>query len=74
MNIALLNFGASHNFIALPNLKQFAPNSKEWRGGKPLQIKLVDKPSIISLQIATLFVHLFLEPLKKLLNLVWFEK
>ena len=28
MSTALLDFGASHNFIALPQLKQFAPNSK----------------------------------------------
>ena len=31
MSTALLDFGASYNFIALPQLKQFAPNSKDWQ-------------------------------------------
>ena len=42
MSTALLDSGASHNFIALPQLKQFAPNSKDWRWAKPLQVKLAD--------------------------------
>ena len=56
MSTALLDSGASHNFIALPQLKQFAPNSKDWRWAKPLQVKLADKSSVISSQIAILFV------------------
>ena len=56
MSTALLDCGASHSFIALPQLKQFAPNSKEWRWAKPLQVKLADKSSVISQKIAILFV------------------
>ena len=41
MSTALLDSGASHNFIALPQLKQFAPNSKDCRWDKPLQVKLL---------------------------------
>ena len=36
MNTALLDSGASHNSIALPLLKQFAPNPKDWRRATPL--------------------------------------
>ena len=32
MSTALLDSGASYNFIALPQLKQFAPNSMDWGG------------------------------------------
>ena len=53
---ALLDSGASHNFIALPQLKQFAPNSKGWQWAKPLQVKLADKFSVISSNISILFV------------------
>ena len=56
MSTALLDSGASHNFIALPQLKQFAPNSKDWRWAKPLQTKLAVKSGIISSQIAIIFV------------------
>ena len=54
MNTALLDSGASY-FIALPQLKQFAPNSKDCWWATPLQIKLSDKFSVISLQIAIFF-------------------
>ena len=57
MSIALLDFDASHNFIALSQLKQFALNSKDWRWAKPLQVKLADKSSVISSQIANYFVQ-----------------
>ena len=56
MNTALLDFGASYNFIALPQLKQFAPNSKDWRWAKPLQVKLADKSGVVASQIAIIFV------------------
>ena len=56
ISIELLDFGASYNFIALPQLKQFAPSSKDWRWAKPLKVKFADKSNIISLHIATLFV------------------
>ena len=56
MSIALLDYGASYNFIALPQLKQFTPNSKDWRWATPLQVKLADKFSIISSQIALIFI------------------
>ena len=56
MSTALLDSGASHNFIALPQLKQFAPSSKGWQWDTPLQIKLSDKSSFIYSQIATIFV------------------
>ena len=56
MSTALLDSGASHNLIALSQLKQFAPNSKDWRWAKPLQVKLADKSSAISLYISILFV------------------
>ena len=56
MKIALLDSGASYNSIALPQLKQFAPNSKEWRWAKPLQVKLADKSKAIFSQIAILIV------------------
>ena len=36
MNTTLLDFGASHNFIALPQLKQFAPNPKDGQWAKLL--------------------------------------
>ena len=52
MSTAFLDFGARYNFIALPQLQQFAPNSKDWRLAKPLQVKLTDKSSVISSQIA----------------------
>ena len=48
MSTELLDFGASNNFIALSQLKQFAPNSKEWQWAKPLQVKHADKSSVIS--------------------------
>ena len=57
MSIALLDSGNSHSFIALIHLKQFAPNSKNWRWATPLQVKLADKSTVISLQIAILFVY-----------------
>ena len=56
MSTALLNSGASYNFIVLPQLKKFAPNSKDLQWAKPLQVKLSDKSSIISPKIATIFV------------------
>ena len=56
MGRALLDSGASYNFIALPQLRQFAHNSKDWRWAKPLPVKFADKSSVISLQIANLFV------------------
>ena len=56
MSTALLDSGASHNFIALPQLNQFAPNSKDWWWAKPLQVKFSDKYSVISSHIATLFM------------------
>ena len=56
MTTALLYSGASHNFIALPQLKQFASNSKDWWWAKPLQVKFADKSKVISSQIAILFV------------------
>ena len=56
MSIELLDFGASHNFIELPQLKLFARNSKDYWWAKPLQIRLSDKSSIVSLHIAILFV------------------
>ena len=55
MSIALLDFGASQNFIALTQLKLFAPNSKDWRWATPLQVKLADKSSIVFSQIAIIF-------------------
>ena len=57
MSIAFLDFAASYNFIALPQLKQFAPNSKDWRWAKPLQVKLSDKSSVISSHISILFMY-----------------
>ena len=56
MSIALLDSCASYDFIALPQLKQFAPNSKDWQWAKPLQVKLADKSSFISPKISILFV------------------
>ena len=56
MSIVLLDTGASYNFIALPQLKHFAPNSKDWGWATPLQVKLADKSSFTSSQTAILFV------------------
>ena len=56
MSIALLDAGASQNFIALPELKQFTSNYKDYQWATPLQVKFSDKSSIISSQIAILFV------------------
>ena len=56
MSIELLDSGASYNFIALPQLKQFAPNSKDCRWAKLLKVNLADKSKVILSQIAILFV------------------
>ena len=56
MSTELLDSGASHNFIALPQLKQFALNSKDWWWATPLQVELADKSMVISSQISIFFV------------------
>ena len=64
MITALLDTGASYNFIALPQLKQFAPHSRDWRWAKPLQVKLSEKSSIISLYNTLFLCNLHLELLQ----------
>ena len=56
MSTSLLDFGASYNFIALPQLEQFVPNSKNWGWAKPLQVNFSDKYSTISWKIGTIFM------------------
>ena len=62
MSTVLLDFGASYNFNALAQLKQFAPNSKDWRQAKPLQIEVADKSSVISSHIAIFLYNSHLSP------------
>ena len=57
MSTALLDYGTSYNFIVLPQLKQFATNSKDLQWAKPLQVKLAKKSNFISLHFTTLFVQ-----------------
>ena len=70
INTALSDSGASCNFVALPQLKLFATNSKDWKWDKPLQVKLSDKPIVISSQIFILFYDLHLAPHQQLLSFV----
>ena len=57
MSTALLDYSASHNFIALTQPRQFAPNYKDWWWAKPLQVKFAEKTSIISSQISKTFMQ-----------------
>ena len=61
MSTELLDSGGNYKFVALYQLKQFAPITVDWQLAKPLQVKLTGKSTLSSRRLLQFLCNLHLE-------------